>query len=54
LPVAARLWAKTHAFGSAAMNIEGESAQPAEINGAGAAAWSQNDETKPIFDPEAG
>jgi hypothetical protein len=53
LPVAARLWAKTHGFASAATNIDGERAQPAEINGAGAAGWSQNDETKPIFGPEA-
>ena len=53
LPVAARLWAKTHEFASAATNIDGERAQPAEINGAGAAGWSQNDETKPIFGPEA-
>jgi hypothetical protein len=53
LPVAARLWAKTHGFASAAINIDGEKAQPAEIIGAGAADWSQNDETKPIFGPEA-
>jgi hypothetical protein len=53
LPVAASLWAKTHAFASAAINIDGEGAQPAEINGAGAAGWSQNDETKPIFGSEA-
>jgi hypothetical protein len=54
LPVAASLWAKTHAFASTATNIDGESAQRAEINGAGAAGWSQNDETKPIVRPEAG
>jgi len=53
LPVAARLWAKTHGFASAATNIDGERAQPAEINGAGAAGWSQIDETKPILRPEA-
>ena len=53
LPVAARLWAKTHELASAATNIDGEIAQPAEINGAGAAGRSQNDETKPIFGPEA-
>ena len=59
LPVAARLWTKTHGFASAATNIDGERAQPAEINGrhltneAGAAGRSQNDETKPIFGPEA-
>jgi hypothetical protein len=53
LPVAASLWAGTHAFASAAINIDGERAQPAEVDGAGAAGWSQNDETKPIFGPEA-
>jgi hypothetical protein len=52
-PVAARLWAKTHGVASAAVNIDGERAQPAEINGAGVAGWSQIDETKPIFGPEA-
>jgi hypothetical protein len=51
LPVAAGLWAKTQAFASAAMNIDDERAQPAEINGAGAAGWSQHDETKPISGP---
>jgi hypothetical protein len=60
LPVAANLWAKTHEFASAAPNADGERAQPAQIsgqhfsNGAGAAGWSQNDETKPIVRPEAG
>ena len=53
LLVAASLWAKTHAFASTATNINGESAQPAKINGAGAAGWSQIDETKPILRPEA-
>jgi hypothetical protein len=53
LPVAASLWAKTHGFASAAINIDGERAQPAENNGAGAAGWSQNNETKPIYGPEA-
>jgi ERF superfamily len=59
LPVAASLWARTHAFASAATNIDDERAQPAEIsgrhftNGASTAGWSQNDETKPIFAPEA-
>jgi hypothetical protein len=53
LPAAASIWAKTHAVSSAAINIDGENAQPAEINGAGTAGWSQNDETKPIFGPEA-
>jgi ERF superfamily len=51
LPVAASLWTKTHGLASAAANIDGERAQPAEINGAGAAGWSQIDETKPIFGP---
>jgi hypothetical protein len=59
LPVAASLWAKTHGFASAATNVDSERAQPAEINGrhftngVGAAGWPQNDETKPIFAPEA-
>jgi hypothetical protein len=59
LPVATGLWARTHGFASAATNLDGERAQPAEINGrhftngAGAAGRSQNDETKPIFAPEA-
>jgi hypothetical protein len=58
LPVAAKLWAKTHEFGSAAANIDG--ALPAKIdgrhatNGSSPAGWSQNDETKPIVRPEAG
>jgi hypothetical protein len=52
LPVAASLWVKTHGFASAALNIASERAQPAEINGAGVAGWSQIDETKPIFGPE--
>ena len=59
LPVATSLWARTHGFASAATNLDGERAQPAEINGrhftngAGVAGRSQNDETKPIFAPEA-
>jgi hypothetical protein len=58
LPVAAKLWAKTHEFASAAANIDG--AQRAEsngrdlTNGSSLAGWSQNDETKPIVRPEAG
>jgi hypothetical protein len=59
LPVAAKLWAKTHEFAAAAAaNIEG--AQRAEsngrrlANGTSLAGWSQNDETKPIVRPEAG
>ena len=61
LPVAANLWAKTHAFASAAANIDGaEGAEITEINGrhlanrTSLAGWSQNDETKPIVGPEAG
>jgi hypothetical protein len=52
LPVAANLWAKTHAFAAAAAEIDG--AQRAEIdgrrlaNGTSLAGWSQNDETKPM------
>ncbi|HWX32865.1 MAG TPA: hypothetical protein VNZ53_36220 [Steroidobacteraceae bacterium] len=59
LPVAARLWAKTHGLASAATNIDDERARPAEISGrhftnrASTAGWSQNNETKPIFSPEA-
>ena len=58
LPVAANLWAKTHAFAAGAANIDG--AQRAEMNGqhltngTSLAGWSQNDETKPIIRPEAG
>jgi hypothetical protein len=58
LPVAAKLWAKTHAFASAVDSIAG--AQRAEsngrhlTNGSSLAGWSQNDETKPIVRPEAG
>jgi hypothetical protein len=57
LPIAAKLWAMTHAFGSAADSIAG--AQRAEsngrhlINGSSLVGWSQNDETKPIVHPEA-
>jgi hypothetical protein len=58
LSVAAKLWAKTHEFASAAANIAG--AHRAETNGrplangTSLAGWSQNDETKPIVRPEAG
>jgi hypothetical protein len=58
LPAAAKLWAKTHEFASAAADIEG--AQRAESNGrhftsgSSLAGWSQNDETKPIVRPDAG
>ena len=58
LPVAANLWAKTHAFAAGVANIDG--AQRAEstgrhlTNGSNLAGWSQNDETKPIVRPEAG
>jgi hypothetical protein len=57
LPVAAKLWAKTHAFAAGVANIEG--AQRAKGNGqhstnGSSLAWSQNDETKPIVGPEAG
>jgi hypothetical protein len=58
LPVAAKLWAKTHEFASATANMDG--ALRAEMNGRGStngsclAGWSQNDETKPIVRAEAG
>jgi hypothetical protein len=58
LPVAAKLWAKTHGLAAGVANIAG--AQRAEmngrrlINGTSLAGWSQNDETKPIVRPEAG
>jgi hypothetical protein len=57
LPVAAKLWAKTHEFAAGGANIDG--AQRAEstgrglTNGRSLAGWSQNDETKPIVRPEA-
>jgi hypothetical protein len=58
LPVAAKLWAKTHAFAAGVANIDGaqrvESTGQGLINGSGLAGWSQNDETKPIVRPEAG
>jgi hypothetical protein len=61
LPVAAKLWAKTHAFAAGVANIDGaEGAEITEINGrylangTSLAGWSQNDETKPIVGPEAG
>ena len=58
LPVAAKLWAKTHAFASGAVNVDGaqraESIGRGSINGSRLAGWSQNDETKPIVGPEAG
>jgi hypothetical protein len=58
LPVAANLWAKTHAFASAAANIEvaqrAESTGQGLTNGSSLAGWLQNDETKPIVRPEAG
>jgi hypothetical protein len=58
LPVAVKLWAKTHGLAAGAANIDG--AQGAEstgrhlTNGTSLAGWSQNDETKPIVRPEAG
>ena len=58
LPVAAKLWTKTHGLAAGVANIEGaqraESTGQGLINGSGLAGWSQNDETKPIVGPEAG
>jgi ERF superfamily len=58
LPVAANLWARTHAFAAGIANIKdaqrAESNGPHLTNGSSLAGWSQNDETKPIVRPEAG
>jgi hypothetical protein len=58
LPVAAKLWAKTHAFAAGTANIDGaqraKSIGRGSTNGTSLAGWSQNDETKPIVRPEAG
>ena len=57
LTIAASLWGRTHAVASDAVAGDGE--PPAKINGwpfgtrAGAAAATQNGETKPILLPEA-
>ena len=53
LPIAATLWARTHAVDSAAdgaTKLNGEHL----TNGFGDAIQHQNDETKPIVPPEAG
>jgi hypothetical protein len=47
LPIAARLWASTHA-------IEGETETLSELNGTRPAKGQLNNETKPIVRPEAG
>jgi hypothetical protein len=64
LPVAASLWARTHAVAPAEAEIVGDTDQSARINtrlngcpfgnGADVADRRQNDETKPIRGPEAG
>jgi hypothetical protein len=60
LPIAAALWARTHAVDSAAVGLVGDMIGPTRLNGeqladgSGAAIQHQNDETKPIVPPEAG
>jgi len=60
LPVAAALWARTHAVDSSAVEIACDINRPTKLNGEplatglGAAIQHQNDETKPNVRPEAG
>jgi len=60
LPIAAALWARTHAIDSIAAELAGDQNDPAKLNrehlanGFGGAIQRQNDETKPIVRPEAG
>jgi hypothetical protein len=60
LPLAAALWARTHAVDSVAAELAGDMNNPTTLNGEhlaggfGPAIQHQNDETKPIIDPEAG
>jgi hypothetical protein len=60
LPIAAALWARTHAVDSAAAELAGDINVPTKLNGEhladgfGAAVQHQIDETKPIVPPEAG
>ena len=60
LPVAAALWARTHAVDLSAVEIACDINQPTRLNGEplatgfGVAPQHQNDETKPIVRPEAG
>jgi ERF superfamily len=56
LPIAAALWERTHALDPAEAELAGDMSEPTKLNGehrAGAAIHQQNDETKPIFRPEA-
>jgi hypothetical protein len=60
LPIAAALWARTHAVDSAAAELAGDMNEPMGLNGehvanrSGSAFATQNNETKPIVSPEAG
>ncbi len=60
LPIAAALWARTHAVDSAAAELAGDLTGPIRLNGehltdrSGPAIQHQNNETKPIVRPEAG
>jgi hypothetical protein len=60
LPIAAALWAGTHAVDSAAAELAGDVDGLTELNGEhrasgfSATIQHQNDETKPIVPPEAG
>ena len=51
LPIAARLWARTHAIDTASA---GDSEMPVKFNGKRAAKGDLNNETKPIVRPEVG
>ena len=59
LPIAAALWARTHAVDSLAAEFADDRNNPTTLNGEhlasgfGTAVQHQNDETKPIFRPEA-
>jgi hypothetical protein len=59
LPIAAALWAKTHAVDSTAAELASDIDGPTKLNGEGlangfgAAVQPQNDETNPILGPEA-
>ena len=56
LPFAAALWERTHAVDSAAAELAGDFDGLTKLNGehVAAAVQHRNDETKPIFPPEAG
>ena len=59
IPIATRLWEKTHAVASPAAEGAGDMERPTKVNGRyiadgpGAPVRQQNDETKPIRGPEA-